>query len=133
MSRGEQEEGRREDRPRPFLRVAEEAPGPLAGLDARRGQVGQLAVDRVERGGHQVQEDAFLLEAQRRPVELVVRDEARMPAAAAAVEVDLEDGRVLGPRKLRDPAEGRERDPSLPPLRAGEAVSARECVEHAFL
>src|SRR5206468_13106586 len=97
-----------EDRPRPLVRLAEEAPRPSARPDQARREVGELAFDRVEGRGHQVQEDTLRLEAERRPVELVVRDEPRMLPAAAAVEVDVEDRRVPGARKLLDPPEGRE-------------------------
>ena len=61
-----------------------------------------------------------------------MRDEPRVLPAAAAVEVDLEDGRVRRAGKLLDPAEGRERDSGLPTLRARERVPRRQRVVHRF-
>src|SRR4051794_40861183 len=74
VARREQPERRREDGPRPLLRVAEEAPRPLARLDPPRGQVAELTVEPLEPRGHQVQEDT-VLQPEGRPVEVVVRDE----------------------------------------------------------
>ena len=129
LRRGQQEERGGKDRARPLLRVAEEAPGPLPRSDPASGQVGQLVLHRVELSGHQVEKHA-LGEPKRRPVEVVMRDEPRMALAAAAVEVDLEDGRVRRARQLLDPPERRERDPGLPPVRAREGVPRRERVVH---
>src|SRR5205814_1863437 len=102
-----------------------EAPRPLPRLDPARRQVGELVLERLELRGHQVEEDA-LAEPERRPVELVVRDQARVPPAATAVEGDLVDGRVRRTRKLLDPAERRERDLGLPTLRARKLVARPE-------
>src|SRR3954462_15192418 len=89
LGRREQEERRGKDRPRPLLRVAEETPRPLPRSDPPRGQGGELLLAGLRAAGHQVKEDPLGV-AERRPVELVVRDEPRMLPAAAAVEVDLE-------------------------------------------
>src|ERR1051325_5290371 len=129
LGRREQEERRGKDRPRALLRVAVEGPWPLPRSDPPRGEVGELPFDSLEPRRHQVEEDA-LGEPERRPVELVVRDEARMLLAAAAVEVDLEDGRVRCSRKLLDPPEGRQGDAGLPTLRARERVPRRQRVVH---
>ena len=88
----QQEEGRREHRPRPVLRVAEERPRPLPRLDPRRRDLAELARHRLDARRHEVQEDARL-EAERRPVELVVADEAVVLAAAGAGEADAIDDR----------------------------------------
>src|SRR4051794_5806875 len=53
--REERERGGK-DRPRLVLRVTEEAPGPLAGADPRRGDVRQLPLERLDAVCHQVQE-----------------------------------------------------------------------------
>src|SRR5437764_12731077 len=77
-------EGGRKDRPGAVLRPAEEAPRPLPRRDPLRGELGQLAAERVGAGGHQVEERPLLLEPERREVELVLSDEARVLVAAAA-------------------------------------------------
>src|ERR671936_2252491 len=109
--------------------IAEEAPRPLPRLDPARGQVGELVLERVELRSHQVQEDT-VAEAERRPVELVVRDQARVPPATAAVEGDLVDGRMRCAGELLDVAEGRQRHVRFPPLRARELVARLENVVH---
>ena len=67
------------------------------------GEVGELGLDRLEPRGHQVEEGRLAAEPERRPVELVVRDEAWMLAAAGAAELDLEHG---GVRRARAAARG---------------------------
>ena len=47
-------------------------------------------------------------EPERRPVELLVREQAVVLLAAVAAEPDAEDGRVRSSRQLFDAAEGRE-------------------------
>jgi len=126
---GEQEEGRREDRPRPVLRVAEEAPRPLARQDLPDGEIGELRRDVLEPRGHEVQEPV-LGEAQRRPVELGVGDEARMLLTAGTVEDDLEHSRVLGAGESVEQAKGRQADASLASGGAGKRVPRGECVVH---
>ena len=53
-----------------------------------------------------------------------------MLVAARAAELDLEDRGLRRPGKLLEPAEGRERDARVPPLRARERVPGRERVVH---
>ena len=92
-ARSEQRERRRKHRPRALLRVAEEAPRPLARLDAPRRHFRQLVGDGVER-------DVIRLrnvpggQPEGRPVEVVVGDEADVLLAAAALELHAEDRRV---------------------------------------
>src|SRR5215204_7168500 len=70
------------------------------------------------------------MRAQRCPVELLVRNEARMPSTAAAVELHLVDGRMSRARQALEQAERRERHVGLLPLRAREGVPGRERVVH---
>ena len=99
------DEGRREDRPRPALRVAVEAPRPLPRLQMRRCGLQELVGGVAGARGHEVDEPARVA-SERRPVEVVVRDEALMLLAAAAVEADAVDGRV---RRAGEPLEQPER------------------------
>ena len=67
----EQEERRRKDGPRTPLRVAVEAPRPLAREDVPHREIGELLLGRLEAVGHQVQK-ALRAVPERRPVELDV-------------------------------------------------------------
>ena len=96
-----------------------------------RGELTELGAQRVEVSGHQVEELAGAAEAERGPVELLVRQEAVVLLPAAAVESDAEDGRVRRAWELLDAPEGREQHVCLSPHRTGECVTARERVVHA--
>ena len=130
VARSQQEERGREDGPRPILRVAEEAPGPVAGLDATDGEVGQLGGGLLEAGGHQV-EEPLLAQAEGSPVQLCIRDEPRVLVTARAVEEHVEDRWVLGARQPIEVPERRQADTRLPLARAGEGVARGERVVHA--
>src|SRR5712691_10282443 len=80
---GEQEERGREDRARSLLRIAEEAPRPLPGLDPAGGESRHLRLEPVEPRGHDVVEDPTL-ETEWRPVEVVVCDQALVLLSARA-------------------------------------------------
>jgi hypothetical protein len=127
--RREQEKRGREHGSRPLLRVTEEAPGPLAGADPQRGEVGELLAHRLDPVGHQVQERAGV-EPERRPVELVVRDEPGMILAARTREADAVHGRMRGALESLELPERREADRRFAPGRAGERVSRRQHVVH---
>ena len=114
VARRQHEERGREHGPDPLLRVAEEAPRPLPRLDARGGQLAELVGERLEPVGHQVEEHAAL-QAERRPVEIVVRDEPPVLLAATASEQHLEDRWMLGARQPLQLPEGRKRDTRLTP------------------
>ena len=86
----------------------------------------------LEPRGHQV-EEALLAQPERRPVELGVRDEARVLLAAGAVEHDLEDGRVLGAGQPVEDAKGGQPNARLPLRGAGKRVPRCERVVHASL
>ena len=81
------------------------------------------------RGGHEVQELAAG-EAERRPVEIVVGDEAVVLVAAAAGEPHPVDGGMRRPGQALDPAERRQRHVRLPARRTREGVAAGERVVH---
>ena len=114
--RREQLERRREHRPRPLLGPAEEAPGPLPRLDPRRGELAELGDELLDPRGHQVQVRRRVLQAERRPVEVIVRHERRVLFAAAAGELDAKDGRVVCTRAV---------------ARAGGSRERRTCVSRA--
>src|ERR1700736_317511 len=90
--RREQEERGRKDRSRLILRVAEEAPGPLPRADPQGGELRELRFERLQARGHQVQEGDAGAEPERRPVELLMRDETGVLLAAGAGEAHAEDG-----------------------------------------
>ena len=129
VARREHEERRREDGPRPLLGVAEEAPRPFAGLDAAEREVGELARDVVEPTRHQV-EVLAVGEAERRPVELVVGNEADVVSPAPTGEADAIDGRVRRAWQPLELAKRRQRHARLAADGAGEGVPARERVVH---
>src|SRR5207244_4313384 len=83
---------------------AEEAPGPLPSLDARRGDVAQLGCNGFDLRRHQVHVRRLVPQPERRPVKVVVRDEPRMLTTAAAGELDAIDGRVERAGQLLEPA-----------------------------
>src|SRR5207237_8922384 len=85
VARSEQRERGGKDRPRPLLGVAEEAPGPLPRADPRRREIAELVGDHLDPRGHQVDEYAGV-EAERRPVELLVADETVMVVPGGAGE-----------------------------------------------
>src|SRR5262249_53165328 len=85
----------------------------------------------VVRRGHQVEEPS-LAEPEGGPVELVVRDEARMLLAAGACELDLVDGRMRRSGQPHEPAERRERHVRRAEARAGKRVAAAENVVHGL-
>src|SRR5207244_4087748 len=89
-TRAEEEERRWEDGSRPLLGIAVEAPGPLSRLDPPRGELAELDGDVVHVRGHEVEKDA-LAAAERRVVQVVVRDEALMLGATHAREADALD------------------------------------------
>jgi hypothetical protein len=120
-------------RPRSLLRVAEEAPRPLSGLDPADREVDELRVERLKSGGHQVQERRTLVHPSRCPVELVVRDETEVVLAAAAGETDAEHGRVNRARQPVDLPEGGQPHARLAPGGAGERVPGRQRVVHAVV
>src|SRR5438874_1599238 len=125
----EQGEERGEDRPRTLLRVAEEAPRPLARPDPARGEIAELGGDRLDPRRHQVQQRAGL-GPERRPVEVVVADEGGVLPTARAREADAEDRRMRGARQSLGEPERRERDARLAARRARERVPAPESVVH---
>src|SRR5581483_6778252 len=122
LARREQPEERGEDGSRPLLGVAEERPRPAAGPDPVDREIAELRVELLDTGRHQVHEGAAL-EAERRPVELLVGDEARMLVAARAGETDAEDGRMRCPGQAVELAEGRQLHARLAPRGAGEGVA----------
>ena len=71
------------------------------------------------------------MEAERRPVEVIVRDEPVVLLPTAAAEADSEDGWMRGAGQLLDASKGRERNLRLPAHGAGERVAARERVVDA--
>src|SRR6185437_17039542 len=81
--------------------------------------------------GHEVEKLLPRGEAERRPVEILVREESVVLLAAPAVEADAEDGRVRGAGQLLDAPERREQHVGLASHRTGERVAARERVVHA--
>src|SRR5919197_564197 len=131
VTRGKQEELRREHRPGPLLRIAEEAPRPLPRLQPSRGELGQLALERIEPRRHQIEEDTAL-KPQRGPVELVMGDETFMLPAARAREQDAKDGRMGGPRQPFEPPERRERDVGLAMCGAREREPPGQRVVHVL-
>ena len=130
VRRRQQRERGREDRSWLVLGVAEEAPRPLPTPDPRRRELAELAAGGLEPRSHQVEELAGV-EAERRPVEVVVGDEAVVLLATAAVEPDAEDRGMRGSRELLDAAEGGEQHVGLAPYGTGKGVAARERVVHA--
>src|SRR4029077_18858793 len=106
VRRREQRKGGREHGTRLLLRVAEEAPRPLAPLDVYGCELAQLGAHWVDPRGHEVEELARL-EPERRPVELLVRHEAVVLAPTAAAEPDPEEGRMRGAGEFLDAHEGR--------------------------
>ena len=125
----EEEERRREHRARPLLRVAEEAPRPLARLDPPGGEVAELESGLLQPRRHQI-EELSRLEPEWRPVELVVGDEPRVLLAAGALEADAVDGGVPGTLEPFEATEGRQRDRRLAPRGARERVPRRQNVVH---
>jgi hypothetical protein len=98
----------------------------------RGGDVEQLTCCVAGAGRHQVDEGPRM-GSERRPVEIVVRDETRMLLAAAAVEADAVHGWV---RRARQPLEQAERrECHLCVLAAGtrEGVAGREYVVHGHM
>ena len=65
-----------------------------------RGELAELAADGSRRDVIRFRNGVSSCEAERRPVEIVVRDEPRMLAAAAARELDAVDGRMVAARQL---------------------------------
>src|SRR5579884_3067874 len=130
--RREQLERRRVDRPRPLLRPAEEAPRPLPRLDPRRRQIAELVADRLDPRRHQVDERRPVLHAERRPVELLVRDEAGMVVPAPARELDTVDGGMMRPGQLVETAEPGQADSRLAVHGARERIRGRQRVVHAL-
>ena len=118
------------DRPRAALEVAEEAPGPLPRPDPHRGQIGQLAAHRVVARRQQVPEREAGAQAERRDVEVVVRDQPRMLFTARAREEDTEHSRSRGPRQPVERPERGQPQPRLAPMRAGERVETCKRVVH---
>src|SRR6476646_1678056 len=100
VRRREEGERRREDRTRLLLGIAEEAPRPLAAPDVYGGELAELGRDGIAVSGHEVEELSRAAEAEWRPVELLMRQEAVMLVAAAAVESHAEHGRVRGTGEL---------------------------------
>ena len=74
---------------RPVLGVAEEAPRPLPGADAAGGHLAELVADLALTVRHQVEEGAGV-QPERRPVEVVVRDQAGVFVPTWAREGDRE-------------------------------------------
>jgi len=70
------------------------------------------------------------VKAERRPVEVLVRDEAGMVLPAPALELDAEDGGMLRARELLEPAEPRQPHVRLTVQRAVERVGGCERVVH---
>src|SRR4051794_3306396 len=133
VRRREESERGREDGTRLLLGVAEEAPRPRSALDVHRGELAELSDDGVEVSRHEVQELSRAAEAERRPVELLVRQEAAVFVTAVAVELHAEDGRMRSTGELLDAPEGREQHVRLAPYRTGERVATREGVVHAHV
>src|SRR6202035_15351 len=102
----------------------------LSPPDVHCRKLAQLATNRLEPRGHEVEELARG-KPERRPVELVVCDEPVVLGAAAAVESDAEDGWMGGTGESLDGPGGRERDLRLPPHGARKGVAARERIVHA--
>src|SRR4029079_10086874 len=125
----EQEERGRKHRPRTAFRQAVEAPRPLCSEYAPHREVRQLVARLLEARSHQVQV-ALVAEAERRPVQLDVRDETGVLLAARAVEGDLEDRGMTGPGQPLERAEGGQAHTALAPLRARERVPRGERVVH---
>ena len=128
--RGQERERGREHGPWLVLGVTEEAPGPLPPLDLPCRELAELGAGGVEACGHEVHELAGG-QAERRPVELLVREEAVVLAAARAVEPHAKDGRVRSAGEPLDAPEGREQHLGLASHRTRERVAARERVVHA--
>src|SRR6478752_9065619 len=129
VGRREKGERGREDGPRALLRVAEEAPGPFATSDPHGRQLAELAPGRLEPRRHQI-EELPRPEPERRPVEIVVRDEPVVLLPASTVEPDAKDGGVRRAGELLDAAERRQQHVRLAPRGAGEGVTAGERVVH---
>ena len=85
-------------------------------LDPLRGEIGELECKHVVLRGHQVDERRAAVEAERCPVEVVVRDETEVVVAATAVELDAVDARILRAGQLLEAAEAREAHRGTPCL-----------------
>ena len=96
------------------------------------GDVAQLVRDRLHPRRHEVEEDPAL-EAERRPVELVVADEAVVLVPAGAGEPHAIHDRVRGSLEPLERPEGGQRHRRLPALGARERVPARQRVVHIHL
>jgi hypothetical protein len=83
-----------------------------------RRQVAELAADGLEARGPEV-EELTRAETERRPVELLVRDQAGVFLAASAGEPHTEEGRMRSARQLLDAPERRQRTCVSP--RTGQA------------
>jgi len=97
----------------------------------RRAASSESSARVVEAIRHQVHERAGG-RAERRPVELVVRDEPVVLVAAAARKANPVDDGVCGTREPVEAAERRQRHACLLPVRTRERVPARESVVHAI-
>ena len=78
-------------------------------------ELAELHADGVEVRRHEVQELSRAAEAERRPVEILMRQEAVVLLAAAAVEPHAEDGRMRGTGEPLDAPESREQHVRLAP------------------
>ena len=101
----------------------------LAGLNPPSGEIRELGVDEVEACGHQVVEDPAL-QAERRPVEIVMRDEPFVLFTAGACEEDLEDRGMRGAGKPFELPKRGQCDTRLSPCRAREGEPSRQSVVH---
>src|SRR2546430_9490392 len=133
VRRREESERGREDGTRLLLGVAEEAPRPRSARDVYGSELAELHADGVEVRRHEVQELSRAAEAERRPVEILMRQEAVVLLAAAAVEPHAEDGRMRGTAEPLDAPESREQHVRLAPYPTGERVATREGVVHAHV
>ena len=111
------------------VRVAEEAPGPLAGADESGGDVAELVSGIRMRAVIRSTNDPAS-EPERRPVEIVVRDEARMLVAARARECDREHRRMDRAGQTLQAAERRRASRRSPRARTGEHVARPQRVVH---
>ena len=97
-------------------------------------QIGELGLERIQAGSHQVQEGVAAAEPERRPIELGVADESRMLVAATAFEANAEDGRVGSPGQTLQPAKARQGHPRVTVLGTREGVPGRQAVvDHPFV
>src|SRR5213080_1036739 len=82
----------------------------------------EAELERLQAGGHQVQERVALPASERRPVELRVGDESRMLLATPALEANPEDGGMRSTGQTLQPAEARQGDPRVAVLGTREGV-----------